>query len=83
MPGGPARFVATDLREQDAGWVLAVGATHASPLQDAAPTGFIFDATGTRAYVSIQHSNDDNMPLIDGYQTDDVLMITGFKLPKR
>ncbi len=49
----------------------------------AEPTGFIFDPTGTRAYVSIQHSNDDNMPLVDGYQTDDVLMITGFKLPKR
>ena len=49
----------------------------------AEPTGFIFDATGTRAYVSIQHSNDDNMPLVDGYRTDDVLMITGFKLPKR
>ncbi|MEA3221318.1 alkaline phosphatase PhoX [Immundisolibacter sp.] len=49
----------------------------------AEPTGFIFDASGTRAYVSIQHSNDGNMPLVDGYQTDDVLMITGFKLPKR
>lgn len=49
----------------------------------AEPTGFLFDATGTRAYVSIQHSNDDNMPLVDGYRTDDVLMITGFKLPKR
>jgi len=49
----------------------------------AEPTGFIFDATGTRAYVSIQHSDDDNMPLFDGYRTDDVLMITGFKLPKR
>ena len=48
----------------------------------AEPTGFIFDATGTRAYVSIQHSNDDNMPLVDDYRTDDVLMITGFKLPK-
>jgi hypothetical protein len=33
--------------------------------------------------VSIQHSNDDNMPLVDDYRTDDVLMITGFKLPKR
>lgn len=48
----------------------------------AEPTGFLFDATGTRAYVSIQHSNDDNMPLVDGYRTDDVLIITGFKLPK-
>lgn len=49
----------------------------------AEPTGFLFDATGTRAYVSIQHSNDDNMPLVDDYRTDDVLVITGFKLPKR
>jgi secreted PhoX family phosphatase len=46
----------------------------------AEPTGFLFDASGTTAYVSIQHSNDANMPAIDGYPTDDVLKITGFKL---
>ena len=48
----------------------------------AEPTGFIFDPTGTVAYVSIQHSDDAGMPLIDGYPTDDVLKITGFKLRK-
>lgn len=48
----------------------------------AEPTGFIFDPTGTVAYVSIQHSADDGMPLFDGYPTDDVLKITGFKLRK-
>ena len=48
----------------------------------AEPTGFIFDPTGTVAYVSIQHSNDTNMSLIDGYPTDDVLKITGFKLKR-
>jgi secreted PhoX family phosphatase len=46
----------------------------------AEPTGFIFSADGTTAYVSIQHSDDTNMPLVDNYATDDVLKITGFKL---
>src|SRR5258708_32700143 len=46
----------------------------------AEPTGFIFDPTGTVAYVSIQHSNDVGMPLVDGFPTDDILRITGFKL---
>ncbi len=45
----------------------------------AEPTGFIFSADGTTAYVAIQHSNDANMPLVDNYATDDVLKITGFK----
>lgn len=45
----------------------------------AEPTGFIFDPTGTTAYLSIQHSADQNMTLFDGYPTDDVLKITGFK----
>lgn len=48
----------------------------------AEPTGFFFSADGRTAYVSIQHSNDTNMPLVDGYTTDDVLKITGFKLKK-
>ena len=46
----------------------------------AEPTGFIFDPTGNVAYLSIQHSNDTNMPLFDGYRTDDILMISGFKI---
>lgn len=49
----------------------------------AEPTGFLFSADGTTAYVSIQHSDDSNMPLVDGYATDDVLKITGFRLPAR
>jgi secreted PhoX family phosphatase len=48
----------------------------------AEPTGFLFDASGTTAYVSIQHSDDTNMPLVDDYRSDDVLKITGFKLKK-
>lgn len=46
----------------------------------AEPTGFIFDPTGTVAYVAIQHSSDLGMPLFDGYPTDDILKITGFKV---
>jgi secreted PhoX family phosphatase len=45
----------------------------------AEPTGFFFSADGTKAYVSIQHSDDAEMPLVDGYGTDDVLEISGFK----
>jgi len=32
---------------------------------------------------SIQHSNDANMPLVDGYATDDIIKITGFKIHPR
>lgn len=46
----------------------------------AEPTGFLFTDDGTTAYLSIQHSNDTNMPLVDGYPTDDVLRITGFRV---
>jgi hypothetical protein len=44
----------------------------------AEPTGFTFTADGTVAIVSIQHSNDGKMPLVDGFPTDDILIITGF-----
>lgn len=49
----------------------------------AEPTGFKFTADGRTAYLSIQHSNDTNMPLVDDYRTDDLLKITGFKIPPR
>lgn len=49
----------------------------------AEPTGFIFDASGKVAYVSIQHSDDALMPKVDDYGTDDVLRITGFKVGDR
>ena len=44
----------------------------------AEPTGFIFSADGSTAYVSIQHSDDSAMALIDGYGSDDLLVIKGF-----
>ena len=52
---------------------------------EAEPTGFIFDATGQTAYLSIQHGEtpaalaDPNSNPVDG-KTDDLLKITGFKL---
>lgn len=46
----------------------------------AEPTGFIFSPDGKTAYLAIQHSNDDNMPQVNGYPTDDVLKITGFRV---
>ncbi|MDB5048994.1 MAG: phosphatase [Fibrobacteres bacterium] len=47
----------------------------------AEPTGFAFAADGETAYVSIQHSDDTNMPKLDDYATDDLIKITGFKVP--
>lgn len=44
----------------------------------AEPTGFVFDAAGTTAYVSIQHSDDSKMDKADDYGTDDLVRITGF-----
>jgi len=49
----------------------------------AEPTGFKFTPDGRTAYLSIQHSNDTNMPLIDDYRTDDLIKITGFRIPNR
>ena len=49
----------------------------------AEPTGFLFSADGRTAYVSIQHSDDTNMSPVDGYGTDDVLKISGFKVKKQ
>lgn len=45
----------------------------------AEPTGLIFDATGTTAFLSISHSNDSAMPAFDGFGTDDLIRISGFK----
>lgn len=44
----------------------------------AEPTGFIFSADGSTAYVSIQHSDDSAMSPVDGYGTDDIVVIKGF-----
>jgi len=49
----------------------------------AEPTGFKFSADGRTAYLSIQHSNDGLMPKIDDYATDDIIKITGFRIPFR
>ncbi len=48
----------------------------------AEPTGFMFSNDGRNAYVVVQHSDDSNMPLVDDYATDDVIVISGFKLPQ-
>ena len=47
----------------------------------AEPSGFEFDASGTVAYLAIQHSADGNIPVVDDYPTDDILKITGFAIP--
>jgi len=45
----------------------------------AEPTGFFFSADGKSAYLSIQHSADPESMDYDGYATDDILKITGFR----
>ena len=50
--------------------------------QSAEPTGFIFSADGSKAYLSIQHSDDTDMPLVDDYRTDDIIVIEGFNFTK-
>lgn len=48
--------------------------------QSAEPSGFEFTGNGKTAIVAIQHSSDDQMANVDGYGTDDIVMITGFKV---
>jgi secreted PhoX family phosphatase len=71
LPDGADRDIKTDGCVK----VLSVKDTSAEP------TGFVFDATGTVAYVSIQHSDDKSMAKVDDYGTDDLIKVTGFKLP--
>ena len=68
LPDGADRNLKTDGCVK----VLSVKDTSAEP------TGFIFTADGSTAYVSIQHSDDTAMPKVDDYGTDDLLRITGF-----
>jgi hypothetical protein len=70
LPDGADRDLMTD------GCVKVISVRDSS----AEPTGFIFAPDGTTAYLTIQHSRDDLMPLVDGFRTDDVLKITGFKV---
>jgi hypothetical protein len=46
----------------------------------AEPTGFTFSPDGKSAYLSVQHSRDDLMPLVDDYGTDDIVVISGFAI---
>ena len=73
LPDGADR----DIKSDGCVKILSVKDTSAEP------TGFLFDTSGATAYVSIQHSNDSLMPLVDGYPTDDIIKITGFKIHRR
>lgn len=70
LPDGADRDIKTD------GCVKMLSVKDTS----AEPTGFIFSADGKTAYLTIQHSDDTNMPQVDGYGTDDVVKITGFRV---
>jgi secreted PhoX family phosphatase len=73
LPDGKDRDIKTDGCVK----ILSVKDTSAEP------TGFKFTADGKTAYLSIQHSDDTNMPKVDDYATDDIIKITGFKIPYR
>lgn len=73
LPDGPDRNIKTDGCVK----ILSVKDTSAEP------TGFKFSADGMTAYLSIQHSDDSNMPKVDDYATDDIIKITGFRIPFR
>jgi Bacterial protein of unknown function (DUF839) len=73
LPDGADRDIKTD------GCVKILSVKDSS----AEPTGFKFTADGKTAYLSIQHSDDTNMPKVDDYATDDIIKITGFKIPFR
>jgi secreted PhoX family phosphatase len=72
LPDGADR----DIKSDGCVKMLSVNDTSAEP------TGFLFSEDGRTAYVSIQHSNDASMPLVDGYATDDVIKITGFRVKR-
>ena len=62
----------TDIKTDGCMKVLTIADTSAEP------TGFIFTPDGTQAYVNIQHSADGNMPLVDDFRTDDLILLSGF-----
>jgi Bacterial protein of unknown function (DUF839) len=73
LPDGADRDIKTDGCVK----ILSVKDTSAEP------TGFKFTADGKTAYLSIQHSSDGLMQKFDDYPTDDIIKITGFKIPFR
>ncbi len=73
LPDGADRDIKTD------GCVKILSVKDSS----AEPTGFKFSGDGKTAYLSIQHSDDTNMTKVDDYATDDIIKITGFRIPFR
>lgn len=73
LPDGADRDIKTD------GCVKILSVKDSS----AEPTGFKFTADGKTAYLSIQHSSDGLMTKVDDYATDDIIKITGFRIPPR
>jgi secreted PhoX family phosphatase len=71
LPDGADRDIKTD------GCIKILSVKDSS----AEPTGFKFTADGKTAYLSIQHSSDGLMPMVDDYRTDDIIKITGFNRP--
>lgn len=49
----------------------------------AEPSGLIFTADGRTAYLAVSHSRDGYMPFHDGFPSDDILKISGFRPVRR
>ncbi|MDT8407900.1 MAG: DUF839 domain-containing protein [Methylococcales bacterium] len=71
LPDGDDRDIKSD------GCIKVMSVVDAS----AEPTGLFFSDDGKTAYLSIQHSDDAEGTQFDGFDTDDVLRITGFATP--
>ncbi|GAB6067824.1 hypothetical protein JCM13664_11430 [Methylothermus subterraneus] len=47
---------------------------------EAEPTGLFFSPDGQKAYLSIMHTDDAFMPKVNGWPTDDIVEIEGFRI---
>ncbi|HLF97726.1 MAG TPA: alkaline phosphatase PhoX [Methylococcaceae bacterium] len=81
-PNGDVYACLPDGRDRD---LKSDGCVRLASLTDssAEPSGLIFTADGRTAYLAVSHSRDGYMAFTDGFPSDDILKITGFKPLRR
>ncbi len=87
LPDGADRDLLTDgcvlamsVRTGEYDSPTAYGPMGEQLIDSAEPTGLIFDASGEKAYLNIQHSPDNPAtPTVDESKTDEMLVISGFQ----
>ncbi|MEZ5841323.1 MAG: DUF839 domain-containing protein [Hyphomicrobiales bacterium] len=79
-PNGDVFACLPDGADRDA---MSDGCIKVLSLADASaePTGLVFAPDGLTLYLAVQHSDDSEMPERAGFATDDVLKVTGLRLP--